>query len=360
MMQGGAPVSTLVSRDPASLVVHVDWGSFGSDHEGLFARDRRAMKAALLYADRVEFQALTWVLWGPWDMVEFHRASQSWFLRQLKAMLKGEPPPDIDPPTDRADEAALALSELAKALLSGHVTPPLLSKEHGEALLEKAEAGSSVSMGDILIGLIESWEQRLSDPSVVPLVGGPDSFVRMPGSSAGATLEGSIATGLLGELEAFPDASIDVILDVRERLAASRSYFRAAVIEFARELAAAEQDHEPSQALIRDLRVRKIDPAVQAIREDLEALGARRTLARVASDVRTVAATTGWLSMGTASATGLAGIGAFLAAAPMAPAVAAVAKEIQVRQEVKADLQQRPFWTLVEAEDLLRSRGRRR
>jgi hypothetical protein len=318
------------------------------------------MKAALLYADRVEFQALTWVLWGPWDMVKLDGTSQLWFLRQLKAMLKGEPPPDVDPPTDKADEAALAVSELAKALLSGHVMLPLLDKEQGQALREEAEAGASISMGDILIGLIKSWEQRLSDPCVVPLVGDADSYLRMPDNSAGATLEGSIAAGLLGELEAFPDASIDVILDVRERLAASRINFRAAVIEAARELAGAGQSHEVAPALIRDLRVRRIDPAVQAIREDLEALGARRTLARVASDVRTVAATTGWLSMGTASATDLAGIGALLAAAPLAPAVAAAAKEIQIRQEVDADLRQRPFWMLVEAEDFLRSRGKHR
>lgn len=144
------------------------------------------------------------------------------------------------------------------------------------------------------------------------------------------------------------------MLDVRNRLMGSRKHFRAAVMAMARELAEAGETTENLGPVIADLRARIVDDALQTIRDDIESLGVRQTLARVASDPRTVAAATGWLSIGAASGSGIAKLGALAASAPVAPAIAAGAREVSKRHEVKNELRKRPFWMLHEAAERIR------
>ena len=166
-------------------------------------------------------------------------------------------------------------------------------------------------------------------------------------------LEGAIATKLLGQLPAFPNASIDVILDVRERLVGPRTHFRAAIAQTARDLTAAEESGEDIEGMVRELRTTTIDPALQEIEDTLRTLKARPTLLRVGSDPITGIVAT--LAIAAGAGGGLATLEALVGGAVGAPLAAAV-KELGHHRNTKADLRARPYWMLREANDRL-SRG---
>ena len=58
-------------------------------------------------------------------------------------------------------------------------------------------------------------------------------------------VEGAIAGDLIGELELFPDADMDTVLDVRERLKTARVHLRAATRAAAEELRNVPKDQPP-------------------------------------------------------------------------------------------------------------------
>lgn len=184
-------------------------------------------------------------------------------------------------------------------------------------------------------------------------VGGPPI---VSGSNASSAVEGALAVALLGQLEAFPDAPIDVILDVRERLAGPRTHFRAAMAQMADDLTNGGQAGEDIETLAAQIRRTTIDPALQEMHERLETLNARRTLLRLASDVRTITAGGAALSIAAGAGGGFAALGALVGGTLGAPALlAAIAKEAEYREALKADLRVRPYWMLHEAGQRLRS-----
>lgn len=156
---------------------------------------------------------------------------------------------------------------------------------------------------------------------------------------------------MLGELDGFPNASMDVVLDIRERIGGARTQFRAAIAKVAEELAAAEP--KTLDEAVHDLRVQVTDPALERMRVELEVLIARQTLLRLTSDRIALATTTTQLSL---MAGGISGVSALAHGLLSAPLASSAAKEVKYRSEVKTDLRLRPYWLLHEAGSLLRSR----
>lgn len=331
----------------SDIVVHIDW--IKDTEDTLYGRERRLVRAALLYADTIELQSLAWSQLLASALVP-HFTEQPdlspahWFDLQLGTILTKGEPADRPPPKE-GKEASLALLEIVEMLASRAVVYPDLGVTSES--LKKADGTYPTNL-DLIVALSDARVKRMEDPDVVPLYD-RDTDPRWKPSPA--AWEGMLATSLLGDLEAFPNATLDVVLDVRERLAEPRTYFRAALAEAARDLAEAEETSDRLEAVVRDLRVRVIDPALQALREDLQELGARDTLARVTSDPMSVTAASGWLSIGAASGSGLAELGALAAAAPLAPAVAALAKEHRERRRLEGELRQRPYWILRAADE---------
>src|SRR5215216_2829524 len=176
--------------------------------------------------------------------------------------------------------------------------------------------------------LLGRQQDQLADPSNIPV----------------------LPSTLLGALEGFPDADMDVVLDIRERIAGSRTHFRAAMFKAAGELA---DGPEPElRAAVAEMRRLFVDPALLEIREQLDELGARRVLLRAASD-RTAVAAAAAIVVTVAAATG---IGAPLAAA-VAPFVATAANEAERRAKQMGELRRRPYWLLHETGELLREVG---
>jgi hypothetical protein len=188
----------------------------------------------------------------------------------------------------------------------------------------------------------------LADPYCLPVVGGKGTWPTQHDA-----LEGTLATSLLGGLEGFPDASIDVILDVRERLELPLTRFRSAVAEAARELS--RDDPSDLDAAIADLRKRVVAPAIAEIQEELEALNVRSTLLRVASNPLTAGTFAAQLSLAV-GAGGTGGLAALVRSLLAAPAVATMAKEADYRSTKKRTLRLRPYWMLHEAGVELRKR----
>jgi hypothetical protein len=154
--------------------------------------------------------------------------------------------------------------------------------------------------------------------------------------------EVGVARSLITGLDAFPNASMDVVLDVRERLQRPLVRFRAAVAEASRELDATATDSD-FQRHVQDIHKRIVAPAILDLEEALEELRARATLQR------------GWPSTAT-------GAMAFLAAAAVgAPELAqiaalgtgasvAAARELTHRDKLASEQRKNRFLFLYEAD----------
>jgi hypothetical protein len=185
-------------------------------------------------------------------------------------------------------------------------------------------------------------------------------FAAVVAESLGAPppeVDGLFAAALLGELEVFPDASVDVLLDVRDRLEGSRVRFRAAVADATKEMHDIPATPANAQRMLADLRLRVVDPALAEIREELEALGARRTLLRVAKDRMTLASAGATVSMVAGAGGVLEALAAVAQGAAAASLIAAGAAEANFRADAKARVQMHPYWLLHEVDRELRYRG---
>lgn len=144
---------------------------------------------------------------------------------------------------------------------------------------------------------------------------------------------------------------------MRDRLQGPREHFRAALAGVARELA---ESGVPLYRVDREaaaLRREKIDPRIAEMRSELEALGARRTLLRVASDRAVPTALLATVTLVVGHMTGLAEVlQAALEALAAPTSLAAIAKEAGTRADVRAQLQARPYWLLHETDELLSAR----
>jgi hypothetical protein len=313
-----------------ALVLDDPWNFAKPELEGkqgtlrALATDLRLVKAALLYADAAEVDMLSLAAevasgeawpWSSDEDLQYDLIEASFAHRT----------PRHPPPSRKQSEPADLSSQTAELRLASQSGALLLHPQRsGYLLVPVSPAGR--------------WAvpPRTTEPS--------------------ALWEGHLAIGLLGELEAFPDATMDVILDVRERLTASRVHFRAALATVARELCDAEATAAEIDKSLSDLRRRVIDPALDEIRVELTSLGVRRTLMRLASDRVSMATAGATLTLAAGAGGGLGAMRAAASAAASAPVAAAVAKEMSFREELRSELVTRPYWLLHEAARALRDR----
>jgi hypothetical protein len=295
----------------------------------------RLMKAAVLYADTVE-------------MTHFNVSRRRWHMS------------DGDP--------GFACDMFASHVPSGplRIGDPVWEGEMAEA----SDALRLAVEAEVLWTPYDSDPRKPSPPPdsslVMPLLtaesvrheqwseGVPSDHARLRSGS----LESALAISLIGQIEAFPDASMDVLLDVRGRIQGARVHFRAALLEAARTLSDAARGGVDLEAALAEIRGTTIDPALAILRDALTALGARQTLRRLARDKFSLTSAGATIAM----ATGLDGpieIKGLLSGAIGAPLMAAAASEREFRHELRTGLQQRPFWYLLEANEQLKVRAPR-
>jgi hypothetical protein len=153
----------------------------------------------------------------------------------------------------------------------------------------------------------------------------------------------ALATALLlGQLPAFPDADIDVILDVRERLADARVRFQAVMSEAAKDFADVPPDEFGAE--VDRFRRQSVRPALVDIRDKLEELDAIPTLDRLIRN-KAIPATAA-LGLGAVSVSVSGIIAAVFSGGAFATAVA----ELNARREINRAAQQMPYWYLYEVD----------
>lgn len=192
------------------------------------------------------------------------------------------------------------------------------------------------------LGLQQEFEGTLAEMKRVRTGGEPKSRAMSPTRSIEATL----LSGVLGGLPAFPDADWDVIVDVRERLGASRVNFRAAIATAAEELKDCEDSDQLTDACA-SLRRRVVAPALGEIEAELEELGAVPTLLRMTQEAPTVGAIVTNLALVAGNPAGL-GLSAAAHVVASAPVIASAVREAAHRRQARRELAARPFWLLRE------------
>jgi hypothetical protein len=311
-----------------------------------FADDRRLLKAALLYA----------------DMVDVRRISYSFvFMRAICEFYEERGRPSILDPVAIARKLGITEVHSVLSRLAGYPSVNELPPEtaaRADAALD--ELRSAAAAGALVIPPPGSkaeadWWRPMADPSQVPFLKRPPthSWPRTTEAVHPRAWEAALTARLLGELEAFPDASMDVILDVRERLKGPRTYFRAAMSKAAQELSQTDFSDDSLDAAATRLRVETVAPALQTIRETLDGLGVRRTLLRLAKNKFTATSVGATVTMA-AGGGGVAGLRQLAQGLIAGPLLAAAATEADHRREVKDELHARPFWLLHETESNLR------
>lgn len=158
--------------------------------------------------------------------------------------------------------------------------------------------------------------------------------------------EAGIAGRLIGSLEAFPNAEMDVVLDVRAKLQVPLVRFRSALAQFSGEIAAAAWDEVFPQE-IDDLYRREVAPALLDVKQALDELAAVPTLLRLTRDKRAQAAAT----LGLVAAGGVAPVDlpALLYSAPAIGAAAAGVDEVSQRREIHRSSESNAFYFLYES-----------
>jgi hypothetical protein len=162
--------------------------------------------------------------------------------------------------------------------------------------------------------------------------------------------QGVLAHELLGSLPAFPDAALDVVFDVRDRLQGPRTRFRAAVAETAEDLA--DVPDADLHGAIAELRRTRIEPGIQEIRETLDELRAAPSLLRIVSDRATVASATASLALIAGAATSGIDVGAAVQTVAGASSLGSgAAIELRARRELRRGAARQPWYLLHELSD---------
>lgn len=164
--------------------------------------------------------------------------------------------------------------------------------------------------------------------------------------------EAGIAGRLIAGVEAFPDADMDVILDVRERLRKPLVRFRSALSRATAEFSSAAWDQTFPRE-IDDYYRRQVDPALLDVQECLEELGVRQTLLRMTAgkNALAMAAAAGAATLGLAAFGGIpVELPHLLYEGAGAAALASGgASEARDRGRVRAGAERNPFYFLYQA-----------
>jgi len=135
-----------------------------------------------------------------------------------------------------------------------------------------------------------------------------------------------LAACMIADIPSFPTASVDEVLDIRERVSAQLGRFRAAVADLEEELNA-DIGNEDFPEAVEDLKLRRVTPELDELRESLRDEGLGQTASRSAPYLAT-----GVLGLGASVAIGAPELAS--AVAISAGATTALAKEIVERAKL--------------------------
>jgi hypothetical protein len=154
---------------------------------------------------------------------------------------------------------------------------------------------------------------------------------------------------LIGQLEAFPEASMDAVLDVRQRLHDPLIRFRAALAKASGEIESPSWDTTKFSQEIDDLYHREVAPALVELEAAMEELGALPTLRRMASSTEGLKSAAA-IVMAAAAGVGLPHLPEVVFSLGSAAAGgSALATEAEHRHEVRRQHQSNDFYFLYEA-----------
>jgi hypothetical protein len=159
--------------------------------------------------------------------------------------------------------------------------------------------------------------------------------------------EAAAAGRLIADLDAFPRAAMDELLDVRRELEQPLVRFRAALATLTAQFEAAAWE-EGFEREVEDLYRQQVAPALLEVQQALEELGALPTLLRLTSNERVAAAAAG-LGLAAAAAVGYADLPTVIYGTSSAPLLAAGANEAAHRRDVKHSTAQNSFYFLYAA-----------
>jgi hypothetical protein len=322
----------------------------------------RGVKSSLLYADSVVV-----VSGALAAAVGLHQLSSREVLEPLAAAVtdakaRGENPADaVERVITRTFEARPLLERSEWAQLARAV---FADPDEGNALRELMVPGA-LGVVHVHRGYKLAVDALAGDPTILPLVSGDvDASAQAIKAletprAARRGKEAAVAAQLLGALDGFPEASIDVILDVRDRLSPARARFVGAVSQAVAELEDADDSGAAIDHVVATLRRRTVLPAIEEINDELRALGVRETLLRAASDAKVVAPGLATLTLVAAGpAAGGGPVAAAIASAlGSAATLAAAAKESLFRAERRRELSRKPYWLLADAQRNLSRAG---
>jgi hypothetical protein len=160
--------------------------------------------------------------------------------------------------------------------------------------------------------------------------------------------EVGIAGRLVGSLPAFPNAEMDVVLDVRDKLHAPLIRFRSALAQAGEQFDSAVWDEEFPRE-VDDLYRRDVAPALREVEEALDELDARPTLLRLTAGKEALAAASA--TIGVAAASGIASIDlpGLLYGAPAVGVISAATGEAARRRDIRRGAQRNAFYFLYES-----------
>jgi hypothetical protein len=200
-----------------------------------------------------------------------------------------------------------------------------------------------------MCGLYVEWTLRTRN--VLPVAHADRPLPAPPeGDGRSRWAEGVVTAELLAGLSAFPDADVDVLLDLRDRLRPARRRFTSLVAE----IAAQSQDNE-AETVAAEAR-RALGDAADEIDQRLDDLGAKATLLRVAGNPASSATVGSGLALATTGFDGLPTIVGLLHAIVGAGVVTVAANEALKRRELRQEIRSSPIWILYDAERKARRR----
>ncbi len=361
------------------------------------AHDLELVRAAVLYADKIELVSLSAVMLGGVAHLAHAGADdmlgllacfddetvkklggsalpENWreYLPVLSAML------DTDPETLRAfpggerlidvqREAAShshALREAAEGLMQASgvaellpaIEAGLVSVSHSG--LEGGRDTDRVLEGyiDIVRGLLEQPDKRiLFDDNVTPLIRAlvDEGHIAPHGLALQHAAQASVGSGLIARVPAFPHVPLDELLDLRLDLQGPLTRYRALTVRLAEQLAYRAFDAE-SHAELDDLWTSSVAPALAEIEESLAEHGlVREVLRATRTDFRTLLREGAGLYLGLGT---FASVDEVIAAtvAVAGPAADAILKGVSGTRAARRDARGRDLFYLYEISRLAR------
>jgi hypothetical protein len=322
------------------------------------------VKAALLYADRVEISSAS--LWIARLMVNQGRNVIN-SLEKYRPVRPGQKTKEYRVNLEMEVEIDIAAAGRTPHYSLGELVEGLDELKSGRMRFRVDKEQDLLDDESLRWGLLEmqcaeqsgllmpQWDMEtvrasLAAGTVVPFwdeVAASEFGFRGPVAPGRRIREGRLATDLLAEAPVFPDAPMDVLLDLRERMERPRARFRVALARAAEELSSVPEADLPG--VIEAIRRTTIEESLIEIDETLEELRVKPTLVRMASDRMTTATATATIAVSASGFFGPFNLTA-LANTVAVPAITAAVKEWSERRRLNQEAARQPYWLLSEVE----------